>query len=140
MPFLENAYTLRPSRLGRSDPRFATHAEVLAALKATAAELGLTAKLPRKASDNWRAEMPGLVVVGGVEERDGDEIEQFAMPADGVVMATLRRFAAYVAGAAGQQRLGSDFSAESWVIDKPKKPAKSKAQPKAKSKSQRKRS
>jgi hypothetical protein len=133
---MADRYEIRPGSPKPGSSRYATHDEVLLALKATAKELGLVAKLPAgKHGGSWRASIQGLTVTGDIKRTvDERTLETFHVEGP-VTQKTLLCFAEHVAAIAGTQAVIGATEDEFWFVDKPKKSAsKSKAKPKAKGK------
>jgi hypothetical protein len=125
-------YEIRPGSHKPGGARYATHDEVLLALKATAKELGLVAKLPAgKHGDHWRASIDGLVVIGDTR-RNADErtLETFHVESV-TAQDRLLVFAAHIAAIAGTQAVIGATDDEFWFVDRP---TKSKAKSKSKTK------
>jgi hypothetical protein len=127
-------YEIRPGSQKVGSSRYATHDEVLLALKATAKQLGLVAKLPAgKHGGTWRASIQGLTVAGDVR-RDVDDraLEMFHVVGP-VEQKKLLCFAEHIAAIAGTQAVVGATDDEFWFVDKPKgKQSKSKAKAKGK--------
>ncbi len=120
-------YEIRPGSQKPGDARYATHDEVLLALKATAKELGTIAKLPAgKHGDHWRASIDGLVVVGDTRRTADDRTLQTFHVEGETAQDRLLVFAAHVAAIAGTQAVVGATDDEFWFVDKP---SKSKAKP-----------
>ncbi|HTL35560.1 MAG TPA: hypothetical protein VL326_20670 [Kofleriaceae bacterium] len=113
-------YEIRPGSTKPGQSRYATHAEVLLALKATAKELGLVAKLPAARGEGWRASIQGLTVEGHTKRVDDHSLEVFHVqgPCD---QAKLFTFAEHVAAIAGKQAIIGDTDDEFWFVDQPAK-------------------
>jgi len=122
-------YEIRPGAAKQGTSRYATHDEVLLALKATAKELGTIAKLPAgKHGDHWRASIDGLVVVGDTRRTADDRTLQTFHVEGETAQDRLLVFAAHVAAIAGTQAVVGASEEEFWFVDKPStKPAKAKA-------------
>jgi len=127
-------YEIRPGSQRAGASRYATHDEVLLALKATAKELGLVAKLPAgKHGDHWKASIDGLVVVGDTRRTADDRTLQTFHVEGATAQDRLLVFAAHVAAIAGTQAVVGATDDEFWFVDKPSKSAgTSKAKAKAK--------
>ena len=114
-------FEIRPGEAGPGKAHYATHDEVLAALKATAKQLGLVAKLPAgKHGEHWKASIDGLVVVGDVRKSDDHKLETFCVTGD-TDHETLMAFAGHIAAIAGKQAVIGQTDDEFWFVDKPKK-------------------
>lgn len=114
-------YEIRPGSTRPGQSRFATHSEVLLALKATAKELGLIAKLPvGNRGNGWRASIQGLTVEGHTKRVDDHALEVFHVegPCD---EAKLFTFAEHIAAIAGKQAIIGDTDDEFWFVDAPAK-------------------
>ena len=124
---MSDRYEIRPGEALKS--RYATHAEVLLALKATAKQLGLVAKLPAVRSGGWRASIQGLTVEGHTKRVDDHALEVFHVvgPCD---QAHLFSFAEHIAAIAGKQAIIGETDDDFWFVDAParstKKPRKKK--------------
>lgn len=121
-------YEIRPGSQKPGAARYATHDEVLLALKATAKELGIVAKLPAgKHGDHWRASIDGLVVVGDTRRTADDRTLQTFHVEGETAQDRLLVFAAHVAAIAGTQAVVGATDDEFWFVDRPSKtkPAKS---------------
>lgn len=119
-------YEIRPGSTKPGQARYATHAEVLLALKATAKQLGLVAKLPAgKPAHGWRASIQGLTVEAHTKRVDDHSLEVFHVigPCD---QAHLFSFAEHVAAIAGKQAIIGDTDEEFWFVDPPAKSKQSK--------------
>jgi hypothetical protein len=119
-------YEIRPGSTKPGASRYATHAEVLLALKATAKDLGLIAKLPAgKPAHGWRASIQGLTVEGHTKRVDDHSLEVFHIvgPCD---QAHLFSFAEHIAAIAGKQAIIGDTDDDFWFVDPPTKSKKSK--------------
>jgi hypothetical protein len=127
---MSDRYEIRPGSSKPGASRYATHDEVLLALKATAKELGLVAKLPAgRHGGNWRASIQGLTVTGDVRRTVDDRtLETFHVEGP-VEQKALLCFAEHVAAIAGTQAVIGATEDEFWFVDKPAK-AKSKAKAK----------
>jgi len=100
------------------------------ALKATAKQLGLVAKLPvGNRGSGWRASIEGLTVAGDTKRVDDHALERFHVvgPCD---HDKLIAFAEHIAAIAGKQAVIGETDDEFWFVEKPK--AKSKKKPKGK--------
>lgn len=125
-------YEIRPGSQKPGASRYATHDEVLLALKATAKQLGLVAKLPAgKHGGNWRASIDGLLVAGDVRRTVDDRALETFHVVGPVEQKTLLCFAEHIAAIAGTQAVVGATEDEFWFVDKPTK-AKAKAKTKAK--------
>ena len=126
-------YEIRPGAQKQGAARYATHDEVLLALKATAKELGLVAKLPAgKHGDHWKASIDGLVVVGDTRRTADDRTLQTFHVEGATAQDRLLVFAAHVAAIAGTQAVVGATDDEFWFVDKPAAKSSSKAKKKAK--------
>lgn len=117
-------YEIRPGSSQPGQSRYATHSEVLLALKATAKDLGLVAKLPvGNRGDGWRASIDGLTVAGNTKRVDDHSLETFHVvgPCD---QAKLMSFAEHIAAIAGKQAVIGETDDEFWFVDKPTKSTK----------------
>ena len=125
-------YEIRPGSPKPGASRYATHDEVLLALKATAKQLGLVAKLPAgKHGQSWRASIQGLTVAGDVRRTVDDRtLETFHVEGP-VEHDKLLCFAEHIATIAGTQAVIGQTDDEFWFVDKPQK---SKPKPKGKHK------
>lgn len=115
-------YEIRPGAQKSGAARYATHDEVLLALKATAKELGLIAKLPAgKHGQSWRASIQGLTVAGDVRKGVDDRtLETFHVEGP-VDQKKLLCFAEHIAAIAGTQAVIGATDDEFWFVDKPSK-------------------
>ena len=96
---MSDRYEIRPGSSKPGQSRYATHSEVLLALKATAKELRTSAKLPAgKHGDHWRASIDGLVVVGDTRRSDDHVLETFHVVGPDVDHERLLRRLARVGG------------------------------------------
>lgn len=121
-------YEIRPGAQKPGAARYATHDEVLLALKATAKELGTIAKLPAgKHGDHWRASIDGLVVVGDTRRTADDRTLQTFHVEGETAQDRLLVFAAHVAAIAGTQAVVGSTDDEFWFVDKPSKSKPAKA-------------
>jgi hypothetical protein len=113
-------YEIRPGSTKPGQSRYATHAEVLLALKATAKQLGLIAKLPAARGEGWRASIQGLTVEGHTKRVDDHALEVFHVvgPCD---QAHLFSFAEHIAAIAGKQAIIGDTDDDFWFVDPPAK-------------------
>ena len=119
-------YEIRPGSQKPGAARYATHDEVLLALKATAKELGLVAKLPAgKHGDYWKASIDGLVVVGDTRRTADDRALQTFHIEGETAQERLLVFAAHIAAIAGTQAVIGATEDEFWFVDKPAKNGKS---------------
>lgn len=133
-------YEIRPGSIRPGQSRYATHSEVLLALKATAKQLGMVAHLPAgNRGDRWRASIDGLTVAGDTK-REGDHVlETYCVIGPGIAHDKLMVFAAHIAAIAGKQAVIGETDDEFWFVDKPApKAAKPKVKAKAKAKPARK--
>ncbi|MBA3394975.1 MAG: hypothetical protein H0T89_20180 [Deltaproteobacteria bacterium] len=133
---MSERFEIRPGSIRPGQSRFATHSEVLLALKATAKQLGVVPHLPAgNRGDRWRASIDGLTVAGDTK-REGDHVlETYCVTGPGVDHARLMVFAEHVAAIAGKQAVIGETEQEFWFVDKPAPKAK---KSKAKSKTKRK--
>lgn len=115
-------YEIRPGSPKPGTSRYATHDEVLLALKATAKELGLVAKLPAgKHGGSWRASIQGLTVTGDVRRTVDDRtLETFHVEGP-CEEKKLLCFAEHIAAIAGTQAVIGATEDEFWFVDKPQK-------------------
>ena len=112
-------YEIRPGSSRPGQSRYATHSEVLLALKATAKDLGLIAKLPvGNRGSGWRASIEGLTVAGDTKRVDDHSLETFHVigPCD---QKKLIAFAEHIAAIAGKQAVIGDTDEEFWFVEKP---------------------
>ena len=115
-------YEIRPGSSEPGKSRYATHDEVLLALKATAKELGLVAKLPAgKHGDHWRASIDGLTVIGDTRRTADDRTLQTFHVEGLTAEDRLLVFAAHVAAIAGTQAVIGSTDDDLWFVDKPQK-------------------
>ncbi|HUS31013.1 MAG TPA: hypothetical protein VMZ53_21030 [Kofleriaceae bacterium] len=93
---------------------------MLLALKATAKQLGLIAKLPAARGEGWRASIQGLTVEGHTKRVDDHSLEVFhvAGPCD---QAHLFAFAEHIAAIAGKQAIVGETDDDFWFVDAPAK-------------------
>ncbi len=113
-------YEIRPGSANPGDSRYATHAEVLAALKSTAKHLGLVAKLPAgKHGDRWRASIEGVTVAGDVKRFDDHALETYCVVGPGIDLAKVLVFAEHIAAIAGKQAVIGETDDEFWFVDQP---------------------
>lgn len=128
---MSGRYEIRPGSTRPGQSRYATHSEVLLALKATAKQLGLVAKLPAARGDGWRASIQGLTVEGHTKRVDDHALEVFHVvgPCD---QAHLFSFAEHIAAIAGKQAIIGETDDDFWFVDPPAKklPKKPKKSPK----------
>ena len=119
-------YEIRPGEAALGKAHYATHNEVLAALKATAKQLGLVAKLPAgRRGDRWRASIDGLTVAADVLRTDDRALERFWVVRRGTDQNTLIAFAEHIAAIAGKQFVIGETDDEFWFVEAPKaKPPK----------------
>jgi len=123
-------YEIRPGATKPGQSRYATHSEVLLALKATAKQLGLVAKLPvGNRGNGWKASIDGLTVEGHTKRVDDHSLEVFHVEGP-CEEKKLIAFAEHVAAIAGKQAVIGDTDDEFWFVEKPAKPAKSDKKPK----------
>lgn len=116
---LGSRYEIRPGSSRPGQSRYATHSEVLLALKATAKDLGLIAKLPvGNRGRGWRASIEGLTVAGDTKRVDDHSLETFHVvgPCD---QKKLLAFAEHIAAIAGKQAVIGETDDEFWFVDKP---------------------
>jgi hypothetical protein len=131
---MSERYEIRPGSSRPGQSRYATHGEVLLALKATAKELGLVAKLPAgRLGDGWRASIEGLTVVGDTKRLDDHSLQTFHVVGP-CAQERLLVFAGHVAAIAGKQAVIGETDDEFWFVDKP---AKAKPRTKTKTKGKR---
>jgi len=121
-------YEIRPGAGTSGTSRYATHEEVLLALKATARDLKLIPKLPAgKHGEYWRASIDGLTVIADTRKSADDrKLETFHVEGE-TKHETLIAFAQHIAAIAGTQAVIGATDDEFWFVDKPsksKKPAK----------------
>jgi hypothetical protein len=116
-------YEIRPGSSRPGQSRYATHTEVLLALKATAKQLGLIAKLPAARGKGWRASIQGLTVAGDTKRVDDHSLETFHVvgPCDHDKLIV---FAEHIAAIAGKQAVIGDTDDEFWFVETPKKKRK----------------
>ncbi|HEY5920210.1 MAG TPA: hypothetical protein VIV11_01010 [Kofleriaceae bacterium] len=112
-------YEIRPGSSRPGHSRYATHSEVLLALKATAKQLGLIAKLPVARGKGWRASIQGLTVAGDTKRIDDHALETFCVVGPGIDHDKLLLFAAHIAAIAGKQAVIGETDDEFWFVDKP---------------------
>jgi hypothetical protein len=117
---MSDRYEIRPGSTRPGQSRYATHSEVLLALKATAKQLGLVAKLPAARGDGWRASIQGLTVEGHTKRVDDHALEVFHVvgPCD---QAHLFSFAEHIAAIAGKQAIIGETDDDFWFVDPPEK-------------------
>ena len=117
---MSDRYEIRPASPKPGAARYATHEEALLALKATAKELKLVAKLPAgKHGDHWKASIDGLTVVGDTR-RDADDRALETFHVDGpCAQDRLLVFAAHIAAIAGTQAVIGQTDDEVWFVEKP---------------------
>jgi hypothetical protein len=123
-------YEIRPGSSRPGQSRYATHSEVLLALKATAKQLGLVAKLPvGNRGSGWRASIEGLTVAGDTKRVDDHALERFHVvgPCD---RDKLLAFAEHIAAIAGKQAVIGETDEEFWFVEKPKPKAKARGKAK----------
>jgi hypothetical protein len=124
---VSSRFEIRPGEAGPGKAHYATHNEVLTALKATAKRLGLVAKLPAgKHGEHWKASVDGLTVIGDVRASDGHALETFYVTGPDTDHDTLIAFAEHIAAIAGKQAVIGETDDEFWFVDKPKAKASSK--------------
>ena len=93
---------------------------MLAALKATAKQLGLVAKLPAgKHGEHWKASIDGLTVVGDIRKSDDHVLETFCVEGE-TDHDTLIAFAEHIAAIAGKQAVIGETDDEFWFVEAPK--------------------
>jgi hypothetical protein len=115
-------YEIRPGSSKPGQSRFATHSEVLLALKATAKKLGTSARLPAgRRGDRWRASIDGLLVAGDTKRFDDHVLETFCVLGPGVDQKKLLLFAEQIAAIAGTQAVIGETDDEFWFVEKPRK-------------------
>jgi hypothetical protein len=113
-------FEIRPGEAGPGKAHYATHEEVLAALKATAKQLGLVAKLPAgKHGEHWKASIDGLTVIGDVRSTGDHKLETFYVTGE-TEHDTLIAFAEHIAAIAGKQAVIGETDDEFWFVDSPK--------------------
>jgi hypothetical protein len=118
---MSGRYEIRPGEAGPGKAHYATHNEVLTALKATAKQLGRVAKLPAgKHGEHWKASVDGLTVIGDVRASDGHALETFYVSGPDTDHETLIAFAEHIAAIAGKQAVIGETEDEFWFVDKPK--------------------
>ncbi|HEY5949943.1 MAG TPA: hypothetical protein VIV40_30825 [Kofleriaceae bacterium] len=128
---LGSRYEIRPGSSTPGQSRYATHSEVLLALKATAKDLGLIAKLPAgNRGSGWRASIEGLTIAGDTKRVDDHSLETFHVlgPCD---QQKLLAFAEHIAAIAGKQAVIGETDDEFWFVEKPRRKSK-KTKPKGK--------
>jgi hypothetical protein len=114
-------FEIRPGEAGPGKAHYATHNEVLTALRATAKQLGLVAKLPAgKHGEHWKASIDGLTIVGDVRRSDEHTLETFYVTGLDTDHETLIAFASHIAAIAGKQAVIGETDDEFWFVDKPK--------------------
>jgi hypothetical protein len=117
---MSDRYEIRPGSPRPGQSRYATHAEVLLALKTTAKRLGVVAKLPAgKRGDQWRASIDGLTVAGDVRRTVDDRALETFCVLGPVEHETLLVFAQHIAAIAGTQAVIGEGEDEFWFVDKP---------------------
>lgn len=118
-------FEIRPGSSRPGQSRFATHGEVLLALKATAKDLGIVARLPAgNRGDRWKASVDGLTVVGDTKRFEDHALETFCVIGPDVDHDKLMRFAEHIAAIAGKQAVIGETDDEFWFVDQPKPKAK----------------
>ncbi|MDQ3366054.1 MAG: hypothetical protein M3680_11570 [Myxococcota bacterium] len=132
---MSDRFEIRPGSTRPGQSRFATHGEVLLALKATAKQLGVVAHLPAgNRGDRWRASIDGLTVAGDTM-REGDHIlERYSVVGPGIDHDKLLAFASHIAAIAGKQAVIGETEDEFWFVEKPAPKVSAKAKAKAKAK------
>jgi len=131
-------FEIRPGSARPGDARYATHTEVLLALKATAKHLGVVAHLPAgNRGDRWRASIDGLTVAGDVKRFDDHALETYCVIGPGIDLKKVLVFAEHIAAIAGKQAVIGETDDEFWFVDKPTPKAKGKAKAKPKAKGSR---
>ncbi|HEY1812800.1 MAG TPA: hypothetical protein VGG74_10670 [Kofleriaceae bacterium] len=116
---MSQRFEIRPGEAGPGKAHYATHDEVLVALKATAKQLGLVAKLPAgKHGEHWKASIDGLVIVGDIRKSDDHKLETFFVTGE-TDHDTLITFAEHIATIAGKQAVIGETDDEFWFVDKP---------------------
>jgi len=130
---MSEKFEIRPGSTKLGESRYATHAEVLAALKATAKHLGIVAHLPAgNRGDRWRASIDGVTVAGDVKRFDDHALETFCVIGPDVDHDKLLAFASHIAVIAGKQAVVGETDEEFWFVEEPTtKKTKSKAKAKA---------
>ncbi|HEX4453291.1 MAG TPA: hypothetical protein VH143_20610 [Kofleriaceae bacterium] len=123
---MSGRFEIRPGEAGPGKAHYATHNEVLTALKATAKQLGLVAKLPAgKHGEHWKASIDGLTVIGDIRKSDDHVLETFCVDGD-TDHDTLIAFAEHVAKVAGKQCVIGETDDEFWFVEASKPKAKAK--------------
>jgi hypothetical protein len=133
---MSERFEIRPGSTRPGQSRYATHSEVLLALKATAKQLGMVAHLPAgNRGDRWRASIDGITVAGDTK-RGGDHVlETYCVIGPGIDHDRLLVFAEHIAAIAGKQAVIGETDEEFWFVDKPApKAKKSKAKSRTKTK------
>ena len=119
---MSGRYEIRPGSSKPGQSRYATHSEVLLALKATAKDLHTSARLPAgKRGDRWRASIDGLVVAGDTKRFEDHVLETFHVVGPDVDQKKLLLFAEHIAAIAGKQAVIGESDDEFWFVDKPTK-------------------
>jgi hypothetical protein len=117
-------FEIRPGEAGPGKAHYATHNEVLTALKATAKQLGLVAKLPAgKHGEHWKASIDWLTVIGDIRKSDDHALETFCVEGE-TDHETLIAFAEHIAKVAGKQAVIGETDDEFWFVEAPKPKAK----------------
>ena len=117
---MSQRFEIRPGEAGPGKAHYATHDEVLVALKATAKQLGLVAKLPAgKHGEHWKASIDGLVIVGDIRKSDDHKLETFFVTGE-TDHDTLITFAEHIATIAGKQAVIGETDDEFWFVEAPK--------------------
>ncbi len=117
---MSERFEIRPVSLKPGRAWYASHEEVLAALKATAKRLKTVPKLPAgKHGGSWRASIDGLVVHGGIKTVGSDVYEIYWVDGNGVDHARLMVFAEHVAAIAGNQAVIGETDDEFWPAKQP---------------------
>ena len=123
---MSGRFEIRPGEAGPGKAHYATHDEVLVALKATAKQLGLVAKLPAgKHGEHWKASIDGLTVIGDVRRSDDHTLETFFVMGE-TDHDTLIAFAEHIAAIAGKQAVIGETDDEFWFVEAPKAKKKGK--------------
>ena len=124
---MSERYEIRPGSERPGQSRYASHAEVLLALKATAKQLGTSARLPAgKRGDRWKASIDGLVVAADTKRFEDHMLETFCVIGPNIDQKKLLLFAEHIAAIAGKQAVIGETDDEFWFVDKPKKKTKAK--------------
>jgi hypothetical protein len=114
-------FEIRPGSSRPGQSRYATHGEVLLALKATAKDLGVVARLPAgNRGDRWKASIDGLTVTADTKRFDNHALETFCVIGPGVDHKKLMLFAEHIAAIAGKQAVIGETDDEFWFVERPK--------------------